>query len=347
MKEFLEFEIFDNRVQIYLLALFISIAAITALWLLQRWGLVRLSAVLSRLGFNRIDALVRNFKTITMPLLYFGAIYAGIIQLSLPGEVEKILGVLWVALLTFQAARLILLIIFYFLAAANFAKSLTGTSRSLPGLVRLIVWGGAVIFLLDNFGFNVTAIVAGLGIGGIAVALAAQTILGDLFNYFVIFFDRPFETGDFVITGDILGVIENIGIKSTRIRSLSGEQVVMSNSDLTSSRIRNYKRMNERRVLFKFGVVYGTSLDAVKKIPGLVRRCIESIPQTRFDRAHFQSFGDFSLNFEVVYYVLSPDYNRYMDIQQEINFGVKESLEREGIEFAFPTQTLYHVRKSL
>ncbi len=173
------------------------------------------------------------------------------------------------------------------------------------------------------------------------MALAAQAILQDLFSYFSIIFDRPFDVGDFIIVDSFMGTVEYVGIKTTRIRSLSGEQVVFSNTDLTNSRVRNYKRMELRRVVFGFGVVYETPLDKLRKIPQIVEDVIKSIEQTRFDRAHFFKYGDFSLDFEVVYYVLSSDYNKYMDIQQEINLKIKEEFEREGIEFAYPTQLLY------
>ena len=184
-------------------------------------------------------------------------------------------------------------------------------------------------------------VVAGLGITGIAVALAAQTILGDLFNYFVILFDRPFKRGDFVIIDDFLGVIVHIGIKTTRIQSLWGEELVFSNTDLTSSRIKNYKKMEKRRVLFKLGVTYQTTSEQIKKIPQIIRGIIEKVEDTIFDRAHFQSYGDFSLDIESVYYVIGNDYNKYMDIQQQINFAIKEAFEKEGIEFAYPTRTLF------
>jgi small-conductance mechanosensitive channel len=183
--------------------------------------------------------------------------------------------------------------------------------------------------------------VAGLGIGGIAIALAAQTILGDLFSYLVIFFDKPFEIGDFIILEDKMGTVEYIGIKTTRIRTLGGEQLICSNTDLTNSRVHNFKRMQERRVVFSFGVVYDTTTTKLKLIPGIIKQAIESLRETRFDRAHFKSFGNSSLDFEVVYYILTPDYNLYMDKQQAINMSIFESFEREQIEFAYPTQTLF------
>jgi small-conductance mechanosensitive channel len=200
----------------------------------------------------------------------------------------------------------------------------------------------AAVLILDNIpGVEITALVASLGIGGIAVALAVQNILSDLFASLSIVLDKPFVIGDFIIVDNCLGTVEHIGLKTTRLRSLSGEQLVFSNNDLLKSRVRNYKRMAERRVVFSVGVTYQTPLEKLERIPTLIRDTIEAQPAVRFDRAHFQGYGDFALNFEVVYYVLDPDYNRYMDIQQGINLGIYSSFAEEGIEFAYPTRTLY------
>jgi small-conductance mechanosensitive channel len=215
-----------------------------------------------------------------------------------------------------------------------------GIKGVLP-VIKVVVWGVGIAFLLDNLGFKISTVVAGLGIGGVAVALAAQAVLGDLFSYIAIQFDRPFEIGDFIIVGDKLGTIEHVGIKTTRIRSLGGEQLIFSNTDLTNSRVRNYKRMHKRRVVFKFGVIYQTSLEHMKEIPAIVTDIVKKVEDATFDRAHFCSYGDFSLDFEVVYYVIGSDYNKYMDIQQEINLAIMEEFTKRGIEFAYPTQTLF------
>jgi small-conductance mechanosensitive channel len=183
--------------------------------------------------------------------------------------------------------------------------------------------------------------VAGLGIGGIAVALAIQNILGDLFASLSIALDKPFVIGDFIIVDQLLGTVEHIGLKTTRIRSLSGEQIVFSNADLLNSRIRNYKRMYERRVVFSIGVTYQTPYEKLASIGTTLKEIIESQPDVRFDRAHFREYADSSLNYEVVYYVKSPDYNRYMDIQQAINLEIYRRFQDGGIEFAYPTRTLY------
>lgn len=208
-------------------------------------------------------------------------------------------------------------------------------------IVRLLLYATVLLIALDNFGIDVTALIAGLGIGGIAVALALQNILSDLFASLSIVLDKPFVVGDFLIMGEHLGTVEQIGLKSTRIRSLSGEQIVMSNSDLLNSRIRNYKRMFERRIVFSFGVVYATPYEKLARIPEIVRRIVESQDRARFDRAHFKAYGDFSLDFEVVYYVLLPDYIVYMDIQQAINLEIFKQFDEENIEFAFPTRTVH------
>jgi small-conductance mechanosensitive channel len=210
---------------------------------------------------------------------------------------------------------------------------------------RLVLWAAVLLLSLDNLGIDITALVAGLGIGGIAVALALQNVLGDLFSSLSIVLDKPFVLGDFLIIDEHLGNVEHIGLKTTRIRSLWGEQLVFSNSDLLKSRIRNFGRMFERRVVFPIGVTYQTPRDKLRMIPGIIREAVESQERTRFDRSHFKAFGDFSLNFETVYYVTIPDFNAYMDVQQAINLRIHERFEQEGIEFAYPTQTLFVVRQ--
>lgn len=218
--------------------------------------------------------------------------------------------------------------------------TIMGTLQFLAGA---IVWLVAALTLLDNLGVDVTTLVAGLGVGGVAIALAVQNVLGDLFASLSIVLDKPFVVGDFIVLGEHLGTVEHVGLKTTRLRSLSGEQLVISNGDLLKSRIRNFKRMSERRVLFGFGVLYETPHAKVSRIPELVRDIVTSEAGTRFDRAHFAKFGASSLDFEVVYFVLSADYNVFMDVQQRINLRIMERFEAEGIGFAYPTQTLHVV----
>jgi small-conductance mechanosensitive channel len=223
----------------------------------------------------------------------------------------------------------------------NSGEGNTTTVVLLNTMVKVIIWIIALLILLDNMGVKISGLIAGVGIGGIAIAFASQAILGDVFNYFTIFFDKPFEIGDFIVVDEHKGHVEYIGLKTTRIKSISGEQLIFSNTDLTNSRVRNFKRMTERRIVFAFGVTYQTPVKTIKKIIELVEKIIVDIEETRFDRAHFQKFGDSSLDFEVVYYVQSNDYAVYMDKQQEINIKLMEGLKKLEADFAYPTRTIF------
>jgi small-conductance mechanosensitive channel len=273
--------------------------------------------------------------------LYFGSQF-----LTLPPEVALWLRTLAIMAVIIQLgiwlnAIVLLWIAHYQKNIEDDAAQLT-TMRSAAFILRLVIFSSVFLLVLDNVpGVEITTLIASLGIGGIAIALAVQNILADLFASLSISLDKPFVIGDFIIVGDMLGTVEHIGLKTTRLRSLGGEQLVFSNNDLLNSRIRNYKRMYERRVVFSFGVVYETDYGKLERIPAMVQQIVENQKEIRFDRAHFKAFGDFSLDFEVVYYVLAPDYKLYMDIQQAINLAMFETFQREGIVFAYPTRTLY------
>lgn len=308
---------------------------------------LRRLAMLSQRTETRLDDFVveilggTRFLFLLIIAIYFGSQY-----LELPAKPARLLGHLAVIALLLQAAlwgnRGIVLWLNDYLKRHRETDAAGATTVSVLGFIaRVVLWSVLLLMILGNLGFDITTLVASLGIGGIAVALAVQNILGDIFASLSIAMDKPFVIGDFIIVGEQLGTVEYIGLKTTRIRSLSGEQIVFSNTDLLNSRIRNFKRMYERRVLFGFGVVYQTPLDQLKRIPEMVREIIEKQEHARFDRAHFKEYGDSSLNFEVVYYVLKPDYNVYMDIQQAINLAIFERFAAEGIDFAYPTRTLY------
>ncbi len=209
--------------------------------------------------------------------------------------------------------------------------------------LRTVLWAVVLLAVLSNVGVNITAFVASLGVGGIAVALAVQNILGDLFASLSIAVDKSFEVGDFIGIDSFVGTVQFIGLKTTRIRSLNGEQIIISNTDLLKQVVKNYKRMEERRIVFKFGVTYNTSPEQAEAIPQIVKRLVESNDMLRFDRAHFQGFGDSSLDYEVVYIVKEPDYNTYMDAQQTLNLQLMRELATLGVDFAFPTRTVYLV----
>jgi small-conductance mechanosensitive channel len=349
LPQIVEMTFFQNRVLDYIIFvaiivigfIIIKIAKATVLASVKRWS--------QKTATTFDDFLIHIFEKSILPLLYYGAFYLGTRSLTLHPTLSKAIDVIGVILLTFLGIRFLSALIEHFIKNFWLREAEGPKAISFKGLLpalKILIWGLGIIFLLDNLGFKISTVIAGLGIGGIAVAMASQAVLGDLFSYFAILFDRPFEVGDFIIVGDLMGSVEHIGIKTTRIRSLGGEQLVFSNTDLTNSRVRNYKRMEKRRVVFKLGVTYDTSLEKVKEIPEILRSTITCLPDAAFDRAHFSSYGDFSLNFEVVYYTLSGDYNKYMDIQQEINFAIKAAFEQREIEFAFPTQTLFINRQS-
>ncbi len=290
------------------------------------------------------DYLIDMIENSVVPLLYIGSLYFVVSTLVFSPKVDSIANIVFLVVVTFFVLRIISSsfqkFVFSFIHAQENSDAKEKQASGLILIVNIVIWIIGIIFMIDNLGYDVTSLIAGLGIGGIAIALAAQTILGDLFSYFVIFFDRPFEIGDFVVIDDKSGVIEYIGIKTTRIRTLGGEQLVCSNTDLTNSRLHNYKRLEKRRILFNLGVTYQTSHKQLSEIPEMIRQVIQSKPYITFDRAHFSGYGDFSLNFEVVYYVQDADYTFYMDKQQSIYLDIFEAFEQSGIDFAYPTQTL-------
>jgi small-conductance mechanosensitive channel len=225
-------------------------------------------------------------------------------------------------------------------------KAAIGSLGIISFLVNVVIWALVLLLTLDNLGINITALVAGLGIGGIAVALALQNVLGDLFASLSIALDQPFVIGDFLSVDEFLGSVEFIGIKSTRLRSLSGEQIIISNGDLLKSRVRNYGRMSERRVVFGTGVTYDTPIEKLVELPKIIQEIVKAQPDTRFDRAHFAKHGDWALEFETVYYVLSADFNRYMDTQQAINLELHRRFATLGVEFAYPTRKVFIVSEA-
>jgi small-conductance mechanosensitive channel len=227
------------------------------------------------------------------------------------------------------------------LAPVDGNASRRASSTVLGFIARLTLWVVVFLSMLDNFGFNITTLVASLGVGGVAVALAVQNILGDLFASLSIMLDKPFEIGDFIIVGDVLGSVEHIGLKTTRVRGLGGEQVVFSNGDLLKSRIHNHKRMQSRRVAFILRIAYGTSEQQLRTIPQIVGSIIRGQPDIDFERAHFMNYGEWSLDFEVVYHFKSPDYILHMDAQQAIFLALYAQFERAGIQFAHPMSIVH------
>jgi len=341
---------YGNTVGSWLIALLVVLGVMGIVRLLTGVFLRRLSAHAKTTATEVDDFIADLLQRTKWLLLLLLSLYAATFIVTLPAKTESVLSTIAVIALLMQTAIWAGAGITYWITRYRRRKleddpATATTFGALGFLVRLALWSVVLLLILDNLGIDITTLVTGLGIGGIAVALALQNILGDLFASLSIVLDKPFVIGDFIIVGDLLGTVEKVGLKTTRVRSLSGEQLVFSNNDLLQSRIRNYKRMFERRILFSFGVIYQTPADKLAAIPNMVREIIDSLEDVRFDRAHFKEFGNFSLNFEVVYYVLKPDYNIYMEKQQAINLELYRRFSEEGIEFAYPTQTLYLSRE--
>lgn len=276
------------------------------------------------------------------------AIYCGIYVFFMPGPKSVPAVVDWIGVIALWCQAALWANAMLSFMVAHYAQKNKGVDAAgvtmvstLGSLGKAAVWVVAVLMALVSMKIEITPLIAGLGIGGIAVALAAQNILADLFASVSIILDKPFVLGDFIIVDDKMGSVEHIGLKTTHLRSLSGEQLIFSNTDLLKSRIHNYKRMSERRIVFSIGVTYDTPYEKVEAISTMLREIIQSQQSTRFDRAHFARYGDSALNYEVVYYVLAADYGTFMDVQQAVNLAIYRRFAEEKIEFAFPTQTIY------
>ena len=344
--EFLQTQIASNSLQSWLIA---AVVAVVVLLLAGIFRLILIKQLIRLEKGNEVPlwpillAVVRRTKWL---FLFIFALFIGLLFIEIPTSSRRIINSIVIVSLVIQiglwaAIALKVMIEQYRQKQLEKDPASITTLNLLNFIGRIIIWSIVLLLVLDNLGFNITTLVAGLGVGGIAVALAMQTILGDLFASLSIVLDKPFVVGDFLVVGDLLGSVEYVGLKTTRLRSLSGEQLIFSNSDLLKSRIRNFGRMYERRVQFDIGVTYQTPREKLIKIPEIIRQAVEKQDKTRFDRSHFKEYGDFALIFESVYYVIGADYNLYMDIQQAINLHVHERFEQEGIEFAYPTQTLF------
>lgn len=341
----------QNNLQDWTYALLMVFVFISVLNVLRRLVLRYLKRVASKTQTVLDDFLLDVLSATRVLLTTAIGLYVGAQWLTLPQGIEKWVDRMFVSALILQAgfwaARALVFWLSHHFSQGD--KDDEGSRRMslslLSFLGRIVIWLLVLLMLLDNLGINVTTLVASLGIGGIAVALAMQNILGDLFASLSIAIDKPFVIGDFIILGEEMGTVEHVGLKTTRIRSLGGEQIILSNNDLLQSRIRNYKRMQERRVVFAVGVTYDTPADKLEMIPKLLEQAVSAQRHARFDRSHFKGFGAFSLDFETVFYVLQPDYGVYMDTQQDINLQLVRSFAEQDIEFAFPTQTL-HISQS-
>jgi len=281
---------------------------------------------------------------------WFLALWLGSLDLTLPKRIEHVLNtamvlVFWTQVALWAMAGVRFAIDLRRKHSAGFDALLGGSMDVIVFVAGMVIWAMALLLAMDNLGVQIRPLVAGLGISGIAVALAVQTVLSDLFASMSIALDRPFVVGDFLSLGDCQGTVEHIGVKSTRLRALSGEQIIMSNADILKTKVRNFGRMRERRAVFQFGVAYETTAATLAAIPPAVREIVSAIPDARFDRCHFLAYTERALQFEVVYFVTNSDYNAYADIQQRINLEILERFRNMKVSFASPNQTVVSVEK--
>ena len=336
--EFLELTFWNNTVSDYLVFLGVLAIGFALIFALGRVALKRIAANYERTQSPYAQLSLTGIKRYLLPTAYFTLFYACTRMLHLDAKLEHVVGCLSVLFAVVMGAMFLASLATLFFT--KLGKGKDSASLAIKWLIRLskiVIWGIALILFLDNVGVKITSLVTGLGIGGVALAFAAQSALADIFCFFTIFFDKPFEIGDFIIAGEHMGNVEHIGVKTTRLRAIGGEQLIVSNADLTGSRIRNYKTMQQRRVSFTLAVTYDTPSEKLKAIPPMIQQIVEETEDTTFSRAHFASFGTYSLNFEIVYFVLSADYDRYMEINQRINLAIKDGFEQLGVSFALPT----------
>lgn len=344
-RQILMFSFFGNTILNWFVSLIIFTAVFVVLRLLVRFLMAQLGRILTKAEFaagNKLLSIIQNISTFSY--LCASLFVAGGF-LVLPSIVQNVLHGMFILAIVVESVRILQRFILFFLGRVWLKdRDDRDTLLGVFGvLVRIALWSMGLLLVLSNLGFDVTSLIASLGIGGVAVALAVQSVLGDIFSSLSIYVDQPFKVGDFIVVGKDMGVVKHIGLKTTRIQALQGEELIISNSELTATRVQNFKRMERRRVVFSLGVTYDTPVAKLKRIPALVKDVISAIDRAEFNRAHFKSFGDSSLDFEVVYYVLSGDYDLYMDLQQAINLGILEKFTHEEISIAFPTRTVHLV----
>ncbi len=312
---------------------------------LKRQFIKRLSVLARRSERQIYSAMVKMAQATRLWLVCLVALELGSQYLDLPHKADLWLERLATIAVCLQCGIWLSALLDFWITRSR--NHLTDTQTVAAGsmdpfsfLGRLVLWTLVLLLVLDNMGVNITALATSLGVGGIAVALAVQNILGDLFASLSIVMDKPFVIGDSIAVDTLSGTVEHIGLKTTRIRSSTGEQLIVANSDMLKARLRNYKRMQERCITFSFTVPFSTPADKLEKIPELVRGIVEGREKVRFDRSHFKDLGGNAYLFETVYWVREPEYKTYMDAQQAINLALVRAFDKEGVLLSYPAQTL-------
>ena len=339
---------FGNTGKDYALSLILLVVSLLIFFIIRYSVVKHLGKMATTTKNDFDDLLIKQIKKIHWPFLLFFSIVIGLQALTFNETIENVIRKIALIVITYLIAIQLTHFITYSLDKIMRQQSEGGNKRSNAGILQLlnrfvgiIIWSVGLLFVLSNLGVDITSIIAGLGVGGIAIAFAVQNILSDIFSSFAIYFDRPFEVGDFIVVGEHAGTVQHIGIKSTKMKALRGELLIISNKEIMSSRIQNFRKLEKRRIVFNIGITYETPVETISKIPEFIKKAFMHVDKAELDRAHFSEFGESALLFEVVYYVIDPSYVVYRDMQQKINIHIMKIFNDNKIEFAYPTRTIY------
>ncbi len=344
MKEIFNYILWGNSLKQYFISLTIFIVLILILWLIKKMEISHLKKLINKTQSEVKYVIIKCLKILRWPFYTILSLWIALQFIKMPAHIHQYFSYFVLIIVVYYLVKIALELINFWTnkiiqkKKESEAKVDTSAIHLLNTLAKILIWIIAILIVLQNLGINITALIAGLGIGGLALALALQSILSDILACFSIYFDRPFEIGDSINVGDVTGIVKKIGLQSTRLLSVTGEEIIISNKELTKNKIKNYRKMQKRISEFTFVIKYETPVEKLKKIPKIVEEIIKSIELCEFQGAHFQKFGEYGLIFDVVFNVSTPDYNRYLDIQEKINLDLKEALEKEKIDFAYLTQ---------
>ena len=342
----LDYRILGNTVRDALITLAGILIGVVLVRLFQVLIVSRLRKTFAATATTWDDLLIQVLENNVIPALYVLIVWLGLRDLHMKASLQVGMRTLATVAVTLLAIRMAMAVVNHSIRSywsRHGSERTAAREKNLNGIItfiKIVVWILGFILLLDNIGIKVSGFVAGLGITGIAVALAAQAILGDLFSYFVIFFDQPFEVGHVIKVDNFTGEVEHIGLKTTRLRSGDGEQIIFSNKNLTDSRVQNFKRMQRRRVVFNLDVDLDTPVEALRTLPALIKAQYAGFADVTFERSHLKQFTESGMRFETSIVIETPDYNRYMDIQHEANLGIRDEFEKAGIRLAVPSRML-------
>jgi small-conductance mechanosensitive channel len=340
--QYSEFTFFGNSLQQYLITLVVLVVAFVVFKVVVLAAIAYLTRLADRTSTHLDNILIDTLQKVQWIIYLMLSLFIVELLLQFPMWVLEWLDNVFVVFWTYLGVRGINAVVHY---AADAVGSKKGPGKEsifiFAGIAKASVWAFGLVFLISAFGYNISSLVAGLGIGGIAIALAVQNVLGDLFSSVSIYIDKPFIVGDFIMVGDKMGTVAKIGLKTTRVISMAGEELVIPNTTLTGREIQNFGRVKKRRGVITIGVTYSTPVKKMEEIPGIVKNIIESYEDCEWDRGHFKSYGAFSKDFEFVYYVATKEYAYFLERNQTVLLEIQKAFEKKNIEFAFPTQTIH------